>query len=100
MVEKVSYQEKILTASTLSKLLKEGTAKMNSSQINELLDFHGASLSASATSEHIVVVLNSLTKHLDTLLPLVKDILTNASLPESELNIAKQKRLLNNFWTC
>ncbi|HIF15176.1 MAG TPA: insulinase family protein [Bacteroidetes bacterium] len=88
-----SYQEKILTASTLSKILKEGTAKMNSSQINELLDFHGASLSASATAEHIVVVLYSLTKHLDTLLPLVKDILTNATLPENELSLAMQKSI-------
>jgi predicted Zn-dependent peptidase len=88
-----SYQEKTLTASTLSKILKEGTAKMNSSQINELLDFHGASLSASTTAEHIVLVLYSLTKHLDTLLPLVKDILTNATLPESELNLALQKSI-------
>ena len=88
-----SYQNKNLIASTLSKILKEGTESLSSSEINEKLDYHGASLQASTTAEHIVLVLYSLTKHLESLLPIVRDILTRPVFAESELSLALQKSI-------
>lgn len=62
-------------------LLREGTTTRNKKQIDESIDFIGASVSTSATG----MFASTLTRHQETLLDLMSDILLNPSFPESEL---------------
>jgi zinc protease len=62
-------------------LLREGTTNRNKSEIDESIDFIGASLSTFSTG----MFGSSLTRHTETLLDLMSDVLLNPSFPESEL---------------
>ncbi|WP_353127363.1 M16 family metallopeptidase [Parapedobacter pyrenivorans] len=66
-------------------LLLEGTSTHNSAQLAELVDFHGAFLIPTVGYDQSSLTLFSLNKHLDRLLPLVKDVLTDSIFPEKEL---------------
>ncbi len=67
-------------------LLREGTTNRTKKEIDETIDFIGASLSTSSTG----MFASSLTRHQETLLELMADILMNPSFPEEEL-----ERLMN-----
>lgn len=69
----------------VNELMLEGTSAYSSAQIAELVDFHGAFLVPQFGYDQSTLTLFSLNKHLDNLLPLVKDILTDATFPEAEL---------------
>lgn len=62
-------------------LLREGTTNRSKNEIDESIDFIGASLSTFSTG----MFASSLTRHQETLLDLMSDILLNPSFPESEL---------------
>lgn len=97
------YEQKPAVAQAIAGLLKNGTTKRTAQQINEALEFYGASLKISAGNDYSVVTLYTLTKHLPELLPIVYEILTEATFPEEELNIHKQnaiQRLLVNLRQC
>ena len=66
-------------------LLLEGTSTHSSAQIAELVDFHGAFLVPTSGYDQSSLTLFSLNKHLDRLLPLLKDVLTDSIFPEKEL---------------
>ena len=66
-------------------MLLEGTARYTSQQIAEQIDFHGAFLVPQVNSDRSALSLFTLNKHLNKLLPLVKDILTGAAFPDKEL---------------
>ncbi len=66
-------------------LLLEGTSTYSSAQLAELVDFHGAFLLPTFGYDQSSLTLFSLNKHLDRLLPLVKDVLTDSIFPEREL---------------
>jgi predicted Zn-dependent peptidase len=86
-------------AMAVSSLLKDGTSKHTALEIAELIEFYGATLNTQAHIDTASVTLFSLNKHLDKLLPLVKEILTEAIFPEKELSTyitnSKQKLLVN-----
>src|SRR4051812_21700959 len=63
------WEQKPAVANAVSSLLKNGTSKRTAHQINEALEFYGASLKVSAGNDYCVVTLYTLTKHLPTLLP-------------------------------
>lgn len=67
-------------------LLREGTTNRTKKEIDETIDFIGASLSTSSSG----MFASSLTRHRETLLELMSDILINPSFPEEEL-----ERLMN-----
>ncbi len=67
-------------------LLREGTTNRTKKEIDETIDFIGASLSTSSSG----IFASSLTRHRETLLELMSDILMNPSFPEEEL-----ERLMN-----
>lgn len=85
------YQQKPLTAFSTVNLLKAGTSGRTSSQINEILDFHGAYLSLEAQKDLASVVLFVMNKNLDPVLELVQEIIRDPVFPQEELQI-----LLNN----
>jgi len=97
------YEPKAAVANATAGMLKNGTAKRTAAQINEALEFYGASLSANTGNDFATVTLHTLTKHLPALLPVVYEILTEAIFPEAELEIHKRnaiQRLLVNLREC
>jgi predicted Zn-dependent peptidase len=77
--------EKTGYISAFGDLLARGTKNRSKAQIDEEIDFIGASLSASATGIYGV----SLKKHTPTLLNLFADVLLNPSFPVEELEKIK-----------
>jgi zinc protease len=67
-------------------LLREGTTNRSKQEIDEAIDFIGGSLSTFSSG----IFASSLTKHKESLLELMSDVLLNPSFPESEL-----ERLIN-----
>ena len=94
-----SFQSKRLIAGSANNLLKEGTRNKSSVDIANILDYHGAYLNTQINKDTASVTLYALTKHLDKLLPLLGEIISDAIFPEQELNIylqrQKQKFLVN-----
>lgn len=81
-----SQDENPLLNSTLSALLKEGTMTMSSAEIADKVDFYGAFLVPEYSFDVTSLSLYTLNRHSQILLPLVKDILTEASIPQEELD--------------
>lgn len=94
------YEQKPAVSNAVAALLKNGTSKHSAQQINEALEFYGASLKVNTGNDNATVTLYTLTKHLPALLPMVYEILTDAIFPEEELAIFKQnsiQRLMVNL---
>lgn len=81
------YREGIhsLLYSSLSSMLLEGTYNRTNAEIVDTIDFYGAYLVPEFNFDTTSLSLFCLNKHLDVLLPLVREILTEASFPEREL---------------
>ncbi len=86
-------------AGAVSQLLRDGTKNHTSKELSEAFDFFGASISTQAFIDTSSVTLFTLNKHLSQLLPLLKEVLTEAIFPEKELETYiqnnKQKLLVN-----
>ena len=91
------FEKKNLVAASTNFLLKNGTAKKNAFQLNEHFEYYGSYVNRSCYNETATITLHCLTKHLEVLLPVVKEMLTESILPEEELSIYKQnmKQRLN-----
>jgi zinc protease len=76
-------------------LIKNGTTNKSANEINEILDYYGASLKTSSSYDGSGIVLNCLTKHVYVLLPLIYELITEANYPASELDITKQIMIQN-----
>lgn len=87
------WEQKPAVANAVSTLLKNGTSKRTAHQINEALEFYGASLKVSASNDYCVVTLYTMTKHLPVLLPIILEILTEANFPEDEITLHKQNAI-------
>ena len=94
------FQNKKLIATSVGKLLKEGTNEYNSSGIAEIIDYYGAYLDTSVTKDASTISLYVLSKHLEQLIPLIGNILIDATFPEEELKIhidrQRQEFLINS----
>jgi len=92
-------QNKPLQAVTVNSLINNGTAKLSAKEIAEQVDYYGAFLQTDYGADHITVTLYSLSKHLPSVLPIIKAILTESSFPQHELDIfiqnQKQKLQVN-----
>lgn len=84
------YEQRQGIAAATNFMLKNGTSTKTAFQINESFDYYGAHLSRTCYNETAVLALHTLTKHLDILLPVVNEMLTSATFPETELDIYKQ----------
>lgn len=97
------YEQKPGVANTVAGLLKNGTSKRTAREINEALEYYGASLRVKPGNDMATVSLFCLTKHLAALLPIVLEVLTESVFPEGELEIYKQntiQRLMVNRRKC
>lgn len=99
----VWHEAKPAVAQATAVLLRSGTARRSAHAIAEAFEFYGAYLKAGAGPDWATLTLHCLSKHLDELLPLVHEILTEASFPEKELEIYKKNsidRLMINLRQC
>jgi zinc protease len=77
-------------AQAVASLLKNGSKNYTALQLNEALEFYGAAFNVSANNDYTVITLHTLTKHLAVMLPVIKEIIIDATFPEEELQIYKQ----------
>jgi predicted Zn-dependent peptidase len=71
-------------------LLKNGTTNKTAFQINEAFDYYGGYCNRACYNETSVVTLHSLSKHVDKLLPILHEMLTESVFLQQELDIYKQ----------
>ncbi len=73
-----------LIASSVNDMLEEGTVNYTSSAFAEQMDYYGAFLQTETTLDFSSVCLFSLNKHLPHTLPLLEELIKNATFPEEE----------------
>jgi zinc protease len=98
-----SYETRDGIAAATSFLLKNGTSSKSAFEINEQFDYYGAYLNRNCYSETANIIFHGLTKHLEALLPLVQELMTDAVFPAEELAIYQQnmqQRLTVNLKKC
>lgn len=88
-----SFDKEKGVAVTTNFLLKNGTTTRTAFQINEEFDFYGAACSRRCFNETASIVMHTLTRHADKMLPVITDMITNSTMPEEELNIFKQNAI-------
>jgi len=97
------YDKQPMVAATTNFLIKNGTASKTAYQINDFFEFHGAYLNRSCYNETASITLHCLSKHLETLLPVVREIIETSIFPAEELAIYIQnqkQRLSVNLQKC
>ncbi|HMO32685.1 MAG TPA: pitrilysin family protein [Lacibacter sp.] len=97
------YEEQNLVAATTNFLLKNGTSTKSAFDINEHFEYYGAFLNRSCYNETATMSLHTPVRHLQALLPVVSELLTDAVFPASELQIYRQnakQRLAVNLKKC
>ena len=87
------YEGKTSVAQTTAALLKNGTGSRSAAAISDALEFYGAELKTSASSEFATISLYALSKHLPALLPVVYELITDSVFPEEELDIYKKNAI-------
>ena len=97
------FENKKGIAAATNFLLKNGTANRTAFELNEAFEYYGASMSRGCYNETAVLSLHTLSKYADKLLPVLNDMLTNATFPQEELDIFVQnskQRLSVNLQKC
>src|SRR5829696_9512653 len=91
------FENKNLVAATANFMLKNGTSTKNAFQLNEHFEYYGSYLNRNCYNETSVLTLHCLSKHLEVLLPVVREMLIDSIFPEEEISIYKQnmKQRLN-----
>ena len=90
------YETGHAVSRSVSQLMKKGTSKKSSKEIADAVEFYGGNLEFSNGHDYTGVTLFCLTKYTEKILPVVLEILTDASYPQEELDlfIARQKQKL------
>ncbi|MCZ7604105.1 MAG: insulinase family protein [Melioribacteraceae bacterium] len=81
------------TAGLAMAMLDEGTAKLKSLEISDMLDNLGANLGTNSNLDMSFVNMSSLKEKLDLSLELYADVILNPSFPESELDRLKKEKI-------
>jgi predicted Zn-dependent peptidase len=91
------FEKKNLVAASTNFLLKNGTGSKTAFQLNEHFEYYGSYVSRSCYNETATITLHCLAKHLEALLPVVREMLVDSVFPEEEIAVYKQnmKQRLN-----
>ena len=89
------WQSKPLVASSANALMSEGTTKKSSREIAEALDYHGAYLNTSSDRDNAFLSVIFLTRHMDTILPLLAEIIKKPAFPREEYLSYRDRRKQN-----
>jgi len=79
-----------LLHSATNRMLGEGTSKHNAQQLADGVDYYGAFYETEENADYCTVNLYTLNKHLESTLPYLREMITDAVFPESELGVYKQ----------
>ena len=85
-----SYETKNGVAAATNYMLRNGTNTKTAFQINEHFEYFGAYCNRTCFNETAVVSLHTLSKHLNELLPVMREMITDSVFPREELDIFKQ----------
>lgn len=95
---KVHSQQKLI-ADCCCDMLLSGTSSKNAFQLNELLDYYGASVEPILGDDDLCIRIYCLNKQLKNILPVLHEILSDSVFPEEEAQIIlakwKQRQLIN-----
>ncbi|WP_303312316.1 pitrilysin family protein [Hymenobacter sp. BT730] len=78
-----------------ARMLLEGTRTRTARQIADEVAFYGASLECEQGFDRATLTLYCLTRHLEKLLPLVYDVLSEPTFPEPDLSLLKTRTIQN-----
>jgi predicted Zn-dependent peptidase len=83
-------------ANTVNSMLTEVTKNYSASELAEKIDFYGSYFETNTSRDHASVALYSLNKFLENTIPLLSEIITNASFAKNEFDsyIARKKQEL------
>lgn len=98
-----SFETKAAVASATNYLLKNGTRTKSAFEITELFEYYGAYVNRSCYNETATFTLHCLSRYLQTLLPVIRELITDSVFPEEELKIFRQnsiQRLSVNLLKC
>lgn len=84
------FEKKNITAATTNFMLKNGTSTKTAFQLNEHFEYYGSYLNRNCYNETATITLHCLSKHLEALLPVVREMIVDSVFPEEELAIYKQ----------
>lgn len=79
-------QNQATIAFAANEMMVEGTINKTSKQIADIFDFYGSFTEMGCYNDYASFSTYSLTRNLENILPLVKEVLTEPSFDESELN--------------
>jgi zinc protease len=85
------YQNSPLVAFAVNSMLIEGSEKFTSSQIAEMIEFFGGQIGYNVDKDNAFVSLTCTCKHLCSILEIFGDVIKNATFPDQELEIFKNK---------
>lgn len=88
--KELEARDQVGLSSFVASMLSRGTRRKSAAQIAGAIDFVGGALGASASYEATLVTCKVLSKHLDTCLELVPDMLARPSFPAAEMDIVRQ----------
>lgn len=81
-----------LQAYAVNSMITDGTSKYTASQIAEGIDYYGGFIHAEYNYDHSSVTIHTLNKHLASILPIVKSVLTDSIFPQEELETFKSNQ--------
>jgi len=97
------HEQQTSVAQAAAAILRNGTHSRSAKEINEAIEFYGASLKISPNNDYTIISLHTLSKHLGALLPVMREIITEAAFAEQEVETYKrnaQQRLAVNLRQC
>lgn len=97
------HEQKTAVAQAVAAILRNGTHTRSAKDINEAIEFYGASLKVSPNNDYTIISVHTLSKHLEALLPIIREIITEAAFAEDELETYRrnaQQRLTVNLRQC
>ncbi|MEO6221478.1 MAG: pitrilysin family protein [Ginsengibacter sp.] len=87
------FENKNLVAAATNHLIKNGTSQKTALEINERFDYYGAYLNSSCHNEFASITLHCLSRHIEELLPLVRELITDTIFPQHELEIFQKNSI-------
>ena len=91
------FEKKNLVAASTNFMLKNGTSTRTAFQLNEHFEYYGSYLNRNCFNETAVITLHCLNKHIEVLLPVVKELMVDSIFPQDEMDVYRQnmKQRLN-----
>jgi len=87
-----ALQSKLMQSAAAIQMLTEGTSNHTAQQIAEFMDYRGILLENSNSEACATLTVYSLSRHVADLLPMLHEIITDATYPDEEFTIFVDKR--------